>query len=224
MPHILVIDDEDSIRRILKLNLEPQGFQVLEARSAAEGIVQIKSARPHLIILDLGLPDKPGLEVLKEIRTWSKVPIIILSVRDEESVKVSLLESGADDYMTKPFSVAELIARIKISLRHHPEDGAASPLFESGELKIDLIERKVFISEEEVHLTVTEYNILRLLVRHSGRVVSQEAILTEIWGKNALENSHYIRIYMGHLRKKIEKDPSKPKHILTEPGVGYRLV
>jgi len=224
MRQVLVIDDEDSIRRILKLNLEPNGFRVLEASSGAEGIELIKLQRPHLIILDLGLPDREGLDILKEIRTWSKVPIIVLTVRDEEAAKVCLLESGADDYMTKPFSVPELIARIKNSLRHHPEDGAASPVFDSRDLKIDLIDRKVFVGNEEVRLTVTEFNILRLLVRHAGRVVSQETILSEIWGRNASENSHYLRIYIGFLRKKLEREPSKPRHILTEPGIGYRIV
>lgn len=224
MRKILVIDDEDSIRRILKLNLESHGFQVLEASSGSDGIEQIRNERPHAIILDLGLPDLSGLQVLKEIRTWSKVPIIVLTVRDEESTKVGLLESGADDYMTKPFSVPELIARINVSLRNHPEDGAASPIFESGDLKVDLIGRKVFIDNEEIHLTITEFNFLRLLIRHAGRVVSQENILSEIWGPAAVENAHYVRIYVGQLRKKIEKESSKPQHILTEPGIGYRIL
>lgn len=224
MRQVLVIDDEISIRRILKLNLEPQGFRVLAASSGQEGIEKIKSERPHVIILDLGLPDLSGLDVLKEIRAWSKVPIIVLTVNDDDAAKVSLLESGADDYITKPFSVPELIARIKVSLRHHPEDGAAAPVYESGDLKVDLVERKVFLGGEEVHLTVTEFNFLRLLIRHAGRVVSQEAILSEVWGRTAVENTHYLRIYVGQLRKKIEKEPSKPCHLLTEPGVGYRIV
>lgn len=224
MRKILLIDDEASIRKIIKMNLEPQGFQVIEADTAASGIDAIKTERPHLIILDLALPDLSGASVLENIRSWSKVPIIVLSVNDEVATKVSLLEAGADDYMTKPFSIPELVARVKASLRHHPEEGAASPVFESGNLKIDLIARKVYRENQEVHLTVTEFNFLRLLVRHFGRVVSQEVILKEIWGPNAIENFHYVRIYVGALRKKIELDPSNPKHILTEPGVGYRIL
>lgn len=224
MQKILIIDDEPSIRSILKINLEPHGYDVMEASSGAEGIEKVREGRPHAIILDLGLPDQPGLTVLEEIRSWSKVPIIVLTVRDEESVKVRLLESGADDYMTKPFSVPELVARIRVSLRHHPEDGAASPVFESGDLKVDLIDHKVFLHGREVRLTVTEFNFLRILIRSAGRVVSQEAILSEVWGKTAVENTHYLRIYVGQLRKKIEADPSKPLHILTEPGIGYRIV
>lgn len=223
MQQVLVIDDESSIRRILKLNLESHGFKVVEAVSGEDGIACVREHRPHVIVLDLGLPDRPGLSVLKEIRQWSKVPIIVLTVRDEEAQKVSLLDAGADDYMTKPFSVPELIARIKVSLRHSP-DGTASPLFESDDLKVDLADHKVFIGGEEIHLTVTEFNFLRILIRHAGRVVSQETILSEVWGPNALENGHYLRIYVGQLRKKIEKEPATPRHILTEPGVGYRIV
>jgi two-component system KDP operon response regulator KdpE len=224
MQQVLVIDDESSIRRILRLNLESQGFQVTEAASGAEAIERVREDRPHVIILDLGLPDRPGISVLKEIRTWSKVPIIVLTVSDEESAKVSLLDSGADDYMTKPFSAPELVARIKVCLRHHPEDGAASPVFESGDLKVDLIDHKVFLGGSEVRCSVTEFNFLRILIRNAGRVVSQDAILTEVWGRNAIENTHYLRIYVGQIRKKIECEPSKPRHILTEPGVGYRIV
>jgi two-component system, OmpR family, KDP operon response regulator KdpE len=225
MQRILVIDDESSIRRIIKLNLESHGFSVLEASSGAQGIEQVRESRPSVIVLDLGLPDCAGMTVLKEIRSWSKVPIIVLTVRDDESAKVSLLESGADDYITKPFSVPELVARVRVCLRNHPEDGAASPIFESSHgLKVDLIEHKVFLAEKEVKLTVTEFNLLRILVKHAGRIVAQEAILNEVWGKSAIENTHYLRIYIGQLRKKLESDPSKPQHILTEPGVGYRIV
>lgn len=220
----MVIDDESSIRTILKLNLESHGFSVLEAASGAQGIERVRESRPNVIILDLGLPDCAGISVLKEIRSWSKVPIIVLTVRDEESAKVSLLESGADDYITKPFSVPELVARVRVCLRNHPEDGAASPIFESGDLRIDLVEHKVFLAEKEIRLTVTEFNFLRILVKHAGRVVPQETILAEVWGGSAIENTHYLRIYVGQLRKKIEDNPSKPRYILTEPGIGYRIV
>jgi len=224
MQQVLLIDDENSIRRILKLNLEPQGFSIVEASSGIEAIEKLKNNRPNVIVLDLGLPDMPGMDVLKNIRSWSKVPIIVLTVRDDEATKVSLLEHGADDYITKPFSVPELIARIKVSLRHHPEEGAATPVFESGDLKVDLIDRKVFVNTQEVHLTNIEFNFLRLLIRFAGRLVPQDTILTEIWGKTSTDNTHYLRIYAGQLRKKIEQDASNPRHILTEPGVGYRIV
>ena len=224
MKQVLVIDDESSIRKIIKLNLLSHGFSVVEAESGAQGIECVRESRPNVIILDLGLPDCSGISVLKEIRSWSKVPIIVLTVRDEESTKVSLLESGADDYITKPFSVPELVARVRVCLRNHPEDGAASPVFESGDLKIDLIEHKVFLAEKEIHLTVTEFNFLKVLVKHAGRVVPQESILTEVWGTSAVDSTHYLRIYVGQLRKKIEANPSKPRHILTEPGLGYRIV
>ncbi len=224
MQQILLIDDESSIRTVLKLNLELHGFSVLEAASGAKALELVQEHRPNVIVLDLGLPDRSGISVLNEIRSWSNVPIIVLTVRDEESTKVSLLESGADDYMTKPFSVPELVARVRVSLRNHPEGGAASPTFESGDLRIDLVDQKVFLADAEIRLTVTEFNFLRMLVKHAGRVVSQETILNEVWGKSAVENTHYLRIYVGQLRKKLETDPSKPRHILTEPGIGYRIV
>lgn len=224
MQQILLIDDESSIRTVLKLNLELHGFSVLEAASGAKALELVQEHRPNVIVLDLGLPDRSGISVLKEIRSWSNVPIIVLTVRDEESTKVSLLESGADDYMTKPFSVPELVARVRVCLRNHPEAGAASPTFESGDLKIDLVDHKVFLAEKEIRLTITEFNFLRMLVKHAGRVVQQETILNEVWGKSSVENTHYLRIYVGQLRKKLETDPSKPRHILTEPGIGYRIV
>lgn len=224
MKQVLIIDDESSIRNILKINLESHGFSVVEAASGSQGIERVRESRPNVIVLDLGLPDCSGISVLKEIRSWSNVPIIVLTVLDDESAKVSLLESGADDYITKPFSVPELIARVRVSLRNHPEDGAASPIFESGDLKIDLIEHKVFLAGKEIRLTITEFNFLKILVKHAGRIVPQQSILTEVWGQTAIESPHYLRIYVGQLRKKIEANPSKPQHILTEPGIGYRIV
>ena len=224
MQQVLIIDDEASIRTILKINLESHGFKTIEAASGEQAIERVRVHSPNAIILDLGLPNQSGLNVLKEIRSWSNVPIIVLTVRDEEATKVTLLESGADDYMTKPFSVPELVARVRVALRHHPENGAASPIFESDDLKVDLLEHTVFQSGREIRLTVTEFNFLRVLIRHAGRVVSQESLLSEVWGQSAGENNHYLRIYVGQLRKKLEVDPSKPRHILTEPGVGYRIV
>ena len=222
MVKVLIIDDEISIRKFIKLSLVAEGYEVLEADSVSEGLKRAAASHPNLIIVDLGLPDGSGTDFVKQIRTWSQVPIIVLTVDDNESTKVMLLESGADDYITKPFGVSELIARIKVAFRHAQTE-KATPIFESGNLRVDLAQHEVKISGQQVHLTATEYCILRLLIKSSGQIVSQEFLLSEIWGTAGRDNSHYIRIYIGHLRKKIEDDPSRPKHIITEPGVGYRI-
>lgn len=222
MTKILVVDDEASIRNVIVVSLKARGYDVFEAASVAEAVAGAVKFHPHLIILDLGLPDGKGLDVLTQIRTWSRVPILILTVDDDEATKVALLESGADDYITKPFGIPELVARIGVALRHARSE-QATPVFESGNLKVDLSSREVFVSGRQVHLTATEYEILRQLVRNGGQVIPQKQLLTEIWGPLGVENPHYIRIYIGHLRKKIEEDPTMPRHIITEPGVGYRL-
>lgn len=219
---ILIIDDEASIRSILRLNLKAKGFDVDEATNAKSGLEKVSSYHPHLIILDLELPDHHGFQVLKNIRSWSTVPIVVLTVSDAETTKVELLEAGADDYITKPFSMPELFARVKVALRHHQTE-EASPVFESGDLRVDLVKRQVSFQNQDVKLTVTEYEFLRILIKHAGRVVPQDHLLTEIWGKTAKGNNHYLRIYAAQIRKKIERDPSKPEHLLTEPGVGYRI-
>lgn len=221
---ILILDDEPSIRRTLRLNLEPKGFEVEEAQSAVEGLTKLAAFKPHLIILDLGLPDKNGETVLSEIREWSKIPILVLTVSDDEASKVKLLEAGADDYITKPFSIAELIARLHVALRRQGSEEELTPVFTFDDIKVDLNKREVVRQDERVHLTATEMNLLRVLVTAKGVVVSQEQILSHVWGNIGLENPHYLRIYIGQLRKKLEKDPSTPEHILTEPGVGYRMV
>lgn len=220
---VLLIDDEKAIREVLSLHLKSEGYQLEEAVTGSQGLEKIKTFHPNLIILDLGLPDKNGLDILKDIRTWSQVPVIVLTVNDDEKMKVKLLDSGADDYLTKPFSPAELMARVRVALRHygHLE---ATPVFESGDLKIDLNLRKVEVDGLEVKLTKTEFELLQRLVREVGKVVPQNKLLREIWGSLAQEESHYLRIYIKQLRKKIEKNPSEPLHILTEPGVGYRLI
>jgi two-component system KDP operon response regulator KdpE len=180
------------------------------------------TSRPEVIILDLGLPDVDGLAVLKRLREWSQVPVIVLTVKDAETDKVALLDAGADDYVTKPFSVPELLARIRVALRRRlPQD--AKPLFTSGPLEVDMASRTVRVLGESVRLTATEYEILCLLIRHAGKVVTQRQILKEIWGPHAVEQTQYLRVYIGQLRKKIETDPSRPRLILTEPAVGYRL-
>mgnify|MGYP001549932736 CR=1 FL=1 len=178
---------------------------------------------PHLVILDLGLPDINGLEVLKELREWTRVPIIILTVTDDEATKVKLLDAGADDYLTKPFGTNELLARVRVSLRNHDRI-EATPIFKSGDLEIEISHKKVILHNKSVRLTGTEFEVLALLVREQGKVVSQVSIMRQVWGATSEEQTHYIRIYINQLRKKIEDNPSEPKHIISEPGIGYRLV
>ncbi len=220
---ILVIDDEVAIRNILRLSLVNQGFEIAEADNGKSGLEKATEFHPHLIILDLGLPDINGVEVLKSLRQWTTIPVIILTVTDDETTKVSLLDAGADDYLTKPFGTPELLARVRVSLRHH-NAVEATPLFTSGDLEVDLNKRQVKVKSEIVKLTATEYELLSVLVRSHGKVVPQAQILTVVWGKNAADQTHYLRIYIGQLRKKIEIDSSHPVHILTEPGIGYRIV
>lgn len=220
---ILLIDDEKAIREVLSMHLKTEGYLTDEAISGLQGLEKIKTFHPNLIILDLGLPDQNGLDVLKALRTWSKVPVIVLTVNDDEKAKIKLLDSGADDYLTKPFSPAELMARVRVALRHYG-NMEATPIFESGDLRIDLNSRRVEVSRTEVKLTKTEFELLQRLVREAGKVVPQSKLLKEIWGSIAQEESHYLRIYIKQLRKKIEVNPSEPVHIITEPGVGYRII
>lgn len=221
--HILVIDDELQIRRFLKISLSTRGFIVHESATAEEALFVLPTLRPDLIILDLGLPDIDGLDFIKQLREWSTVPVIILTVKDSEQDKISLLEAGADDYLTKPFSIGELQARIKVALRHAIGNKEES-VFISDDLKIDYAKRLVFIGENEIKLTPTEYSLLVMLSKNAGKVITQNQLMKELWGPNMIEETQYLRIYILQLRKKIEKEPSNPKKILTEPGVGYRLV
>lgn len=220
---ILVIDDEPEIRRILSSSLENHGYQVAEAATGQSGLQTAASFHPHLIVLDLGLPDMNGIEVLRRLREWTTIPVLILTVTDDDSTKVNLLDAGADDYLTKPFSTAELLARIRVGLRHHNQE-EATPIFVSGDLEVDLNQRLVQVGNRPIKLTATEYALLAILVRSQGRVVSQSHLLKDVWGANAEDQTHYLRIYIGQLRKKLEANPASPKHIFTEPGVGYRIV
>lgn len=223
LTRVLIIDDEKSIRETLRLSFSKNLYLVEEATSGIEGLKKINDFHPNLIILDLGLPDINGYDVLKDIRKWTKVPVIILTVSDEELTKVKLLDAGADDFLTKPFGSSELLARVRVALRHYGKV-EATPLFESGDLKVDLNQRRVEVRGYEVKLTKTEFELLQRLVRDAGKVVSQNKLLKEIWGSLAQEDSLYLRIYIKQLRKKIELNPSIPVHILTEPGVGYKIV
>lgn len=221
-PRILVVDDETAIRRFLKVILSGEGFEVQQAENGQQGLAVAAAVRPDLILLDLGLPDLDGVAVIRRIREWSRVPIIVLSVRDREDDKILALDAGADDYLSKPFGSGELLARIRVGLRHVAQkDG--EPVFRVGELEVDLALRRVLLAGREVQLTPTEYDLLRLLVTHCGKVLTHRHILREIWGSAYLEQPHILRVNISNLRHKIEPDPSRPRYILTEAGVGYRL-
>jgi two-component system KDP operon response regulator KdpE len=222
-PLALVIDDEQQIRRLLRVCLEGNGYRVLEAASGQEGISEAAQHPPDVVLLDLGLPDMDGVAVLKRLREWTKVPVVVLSVRDREEDKIAALDLGADDYVTKPFGAGELLARLRAAQRR------ATPLpettvFRSGQLEVDLTARVVTFKGKEVKLTATEYSLLRLFVQHAGKVLTHRQILKEVWGPNYVEQTHYLRVYMAHLREKLENEPSQPALLITEPGVGYRLL
>ena len=225
-PRVLVIDDEMQIRRFLDIGLRAGGYQVLQAATAAEGLALAATQAPDLIILDLGLPDGEGHEVLAELRQWSSVPVLMLSVRSAESEKVRALDNGANDYVTKPFGMQELMARLRALLRHHPATGAADvpPRYDDGHLAIDLARREVSLDGHGVALTRKEYAVLALLLRHAGRVVSQQQLLREVWGASHVQDTHYLRIVLGRLRQKLGDDPAAPRWLKTEPGIGYRFL
>jgi two-component system, OmpR family, KDP operon response regulator KdpE len=213
------------MRRFLRAALRARDYQVVEAATAREGLMQAAGRNPELILLDLGLPDADGLEVARELRRSTSTPIIVISARGQEQDKVAALDLGADDYLTKPFSEPELLARIRVALRHaaRAPDGAQSTVFASGDLQVDLLKRQVHLGGHEVHLTPTEYKLLAALVRNPGRVVTHRQLLHEVWGANYQEQTHYLRVYMAQLRHKLERDPTRPRLLTTEPGVGYRL-
>ncbi len=222
---VLLIEDEPEIRRFLRATLPPEGYQVVEALTGQEGLAQAAARNPDLILLDLGLPDLDGLEVVKRVRVWGAVPIIVLTARDQEAVKVQALDLGADDYVTKPFGVNELLARMRVALRHRARVSAeaADSVFVLGDLKVDLERRQVFAAEHEVHLSPLEYKLLTTLIRHAGKVLTHRQLLKEVWGPLHVEDSHYLRVYMRQLRHKLETDPARPRYLVTELGVGYRL-
>ena len=221
---VLVIDDEPQIRKFLRISLGSQGYKVLEAGTGAEGLSQAALGRPELVVLDLGLPDMDGQQVLRELREWSQVPVLVLSVRASEVQKVEALDGGANDYVTKPFGIQEFLARVRALLRQVPQAVAEESAPRFGPLTVDLAYRRVTLAGEEVALTRKEYALLAQLARHPGRVITQQQLLKDIWGPTHVEDSHYLRIVVAHVRQKLGDDPTAPRFIVTEPGVGYRLI
>lgn len=224
-PKILVIEDEQEIRRFLRVSLSAHGFRLIEAEDGQSGIRQAAAQQPDLVLLDLGLPDVDGLDVIRQIRSWSRVPIVVLSARGQERDKILALDGGADDYLTKPFGVGELLARIRVALRHaaRMDNDDRDSVFSVGELRVDLVNRQVFVDGGEIRLTPTEYRLLATLVKHAGKVVTHRHLLKEVWGPDSVEETHYLRVYMAQLRQKLERDSARPRYLLTEPAVGYRL-
>jgi two-component system KDP operon response regulator KdpE len=222
-PAIVLIEDEPQIRRFLRATLSSQGYRLYEATTGEDGLIEAATRQPDVVIVDLGLPDLDGLEVIRRIREWSHVPIIVLSARGQERDKVAALDAGADDYVSKPFGVGELQARLRVALRHAAAGDSGEPTFTVGGLRVDQVKRQVQVDGKDVHCTPIEYRLLTTLVRHAGKVLSQRQLLKEVWGPAHIEQAHYLRVYMAQLRRKLEANPARPRYLLTEPGVGYRL-
>jgi len=222
---VLLIEDEPQMRRFLRAALENESYHLVEATTARDGLAQASGRNPDIILLDLGLPDGDGIDLTRRIREWARTPIVVISARGQEGDKVAALDAGADDYLTKPFGVGELLARMRVALRHaaraagQPDD----PVFTVGDLRVDLEHRQVLVDEREVHLTPTEYRLLVALVRHAGKVLTHRQLMKEVWGANTVTQTPALRVHMTQLRHKLERDPTQPRYLLTEPGVGYRL-
>ncbi len=224
-PAIVLIEDEPQIRRFLRPALAGQGYRLFEAATGEAGLIEAATRQPDLIILDLGLPDMDGIEVIRRVREWTAIPIIILSARGQESDKIAALDAGADDYVSKPFGIGELLARMRVALRHaaHGSGESGEAAFAIGDLQVDLSRRQVTLAGEAVHLTPIEYRLLTTLIRHAGKILTHRHLLREVWGPNQTDQAQYLRVYVAQLRRKLEKDPARPRYVLTEPGVGYRL-
>ncbi|WP_243301545.1 response regulator [Geothrix oryzisoli] len=222
-PQVLLVEDEPQMRRFLRVALESGGYRYLEAASGQEGLTLAVQHRPDVILLDLGLPDMDGLDLMTRLREWSRVPVIVISARGQETDKVGALDVGADDYLTKPFGTGELLARIRVALRHADPGTAEDPRFTLGRWQVDLAKRQVLVEGREIHLTPLEYRLFTTLIRHAGKVVTHRQLLKEVWGGVAGAQPLYLRVYMAQLRHKLEEDPSRPRYLQTEPGVGYRL-
>jgi two-component system KDP operon response regulator KdpE len=224
-PLVLVVEDEPQMRKFVRISLEAHDYRVLEAATAAEGLQQATAYTPDLVLLDLGLPDADGMDVTKRLREWSAVPILVISARSQEDTKVKALDDGADDYLTKPFGAAELLARIRVALRHaaRSKEAPTAVVEIGGDLRVDLVRRVVTVRGDEVHLTPIEYKLLTTLIKHAGMVMTHRQLLEQVWGPGHAHQMQYLRVYMTQLRHKLEKNPARPKHLLTEPGIGYRL-
>jgi two-component system KDP operon response regulator KdpE len=222
---ILVIEDDHQIQRFLRATLVNHGYRLFEATTGEAGLVEAATRHPDIVILDLGLPDIDGLDVIRRLREWSTVPVIILSARGQERDKIAALDAGADDYLSKPFGVGELLARLRVALRHVATSGrdAGDSTFALGDLHVDLARRQILVAGQEVHLTPIEYRLLTTLIRHAGKVLTHRQLLLEVWGPPYAEQAHYLRVYMAQLRRKLERDPARPRYLVTEPGVGYRF-
>lgn len=224
MTNVLIVEDEHVIRRFLRTALEADGLRVYEAETLQRGLLEAATRKPDLIILDLGLPDGDGIDFIRDLRQWSAIPVIVLSARSEESDKIAALDAGADDYLSKPFGIGELQARLRVALRRHASGASPEPVVHFSNVKVDIAARLVHRGDEEIHLTPIEFRLLAVLLNNAGKVLTQRQLLNQVWGPNAVEHSHYLRIYMGHLRQKLELDPARPRHFLTETGIGYRFM
>lgn len=224
LTNVLIVEDEKEIRRFVRQALEAEGCHVFEADTLQRGLLEAATRKPSLIILDLGLPDGNGLDYIHDLRQWSSIPIIVLSARSDEQDKIAALDAGADDFLTKPFGIGELLARLRVAQRRFTLSRQESPQVTFGDVSVDLLDRQVTRNGETLHLTPTEFRLLSLLVANPGKVLTQRQLLNDVWGPNAVENSHYLRIYMGHLRQKLEQDPARPRHLVTETAVGYRFI
>ncbi|AUU89958.1 MULTISPECIES: two-component system response regulator KdpE [Enterobacteriaceae] len=224
MINVLIVEDEQAIRRFLRAALEAEGLRAWEAETLQRGLIEAATRKPDLVILDLGLPDGDGIDFIRDLRQWSQIPVIVLSARTEESDKIAALDAGADDYLSKPFGIGELQARLRVALRRNAGMQQSDPLVSFSDIQVDLANRRIMRAGEELHLTPIEFRLLAVLLNNHGKVLTQRQLLSQVWGPNAVEHSHYLRIYMGHLRQKLEADPARPRHLLTETGIGYRFM
>ncbi|BCU56429.1 two-component system response regulator KdpE [Enterobacter kobei] len=224
MISVLIVEDEQAIVRFLRTALEADGLRVYDAGTLQRGLLEAATRKPDLVILDLGLPDGDGIDFIRDLRQWSQVPVLVLSARIEESDKIAALDAGADDYLSKPFGIGELQARLRVALRRHAGTRQSDPLVSFSDIQVDLAARRITRNDEEIHLTPIEFRLLAVLLNNHGKVLTQRQLLSQVWGPNAVEHSHYLRIYMGHLRQKLESDPARPRHLLTETGIGYRFM